>query len=221
MLQYERRFVRFLQWLGFENNADVFLKKAKGDKKWTESKTIDYIIMQKQRVTKGEMSDSTVANFKKPVKLFLRMNDVKLKRVKIGKILPPMRRYANDRARTVEEIRKIITCPDMRAEAIVLTMASSGIRVGAWNYLKLGNIKRIERDGKVVACRVTVYAGTPEEYTTFITRQAYTSIQRYLRYRELHGEQLTLNSPLIRNLFNTSKAIESWNGKLRRNLVLL
>jgi hypothetical protein len=100
LLQYERRFVIFLQWLGDANNADLFLEKAKRDRKWAESKIIDYVSFQKERVRRGEISDTTVSNFKKPVKLFLEMNDVKLNWLKINKRLPPMRRHANDRAGT-------------------------------------------------------------------------------------------------------------------------
>jgi hypothetical protein len=212
-LQYERRFVRFLQWLGFENNADTFLEKAKRDRKWAESKVIEYVSFQKARVGRGEISETTVANFRKPVKLFLEMNDVKLNWLKINKTLPAMRRHANDRAPTVEEIRKIISYPDMRVETIVLTMASSGIRVGAWDYLRLRDIKAIERDSNVIACRMRIYAGTPEEYVTFMTAEAYESLQRYLQYRELHGEQLTQDSPLLRNMFNTSQPIVNWKGE--------
>ena len=162
---------------------------------------------------RGEISATTVVNFRKPVKLFLEMNDVKLNWLKINKTLPPMRRHANDRAPTVEEIRKVIRYPDLRVEVIALTMASSGIRVGAWNYLTLGDIKPVERDGRVVACRMRVYAGAPEEYITFMTAEAHESLQRYLRYRELHGEQLTPKSPVLRNLFNTSTAIVNWKGE--------
>jgi|SRR5208282_1501435 len=146
-LQYERRFVHFLQWAGFENNADSFLKKAKSSSSWAESKIVDYIILQKERVKKGEISDSSIGNFRKPLHLFLEMNDVKLNWLKINKTFPRMRRHANDRAPTVEEIRKIISYPDMRVETIALIMSSSGIRVGAWNYLTLRHIKAIERDG--------------------------------------------------------------------------
>jgi hypothetical protein len=75
----------------------------------------------------------------------------------------------------------------------------------------LGHIRPIERNREVTACRLTVYAGEPEEYLTFITPEAYASIQRYVRYREYHGEQLTPSSPLLRHVFNTSKPIEEWN----------
>ncbi len=98
-LQYERRFVRFLQWVGFENNADLFLAKAKRDKKWAESRIIDYVSFQKERVRRGEISATTVANFRKPVKLFLEMNDAGLNWFKFNRTLPQMQRFANDRAR--------------------------------------------------------------------------------------------------------------------------
>jgi hypothetical protein len=39
-------------------------------------------------------------------------------------------------------------------------MASSGIRVGAWDYLQWRHITPIERNGQVVAAKITVYAGS-------------------------------------------------------------
>jgi len=218
--QYERNLIRFLQWSGFHADADAFLEKARADNKWVEAKIIDYIVEQKERVRNGEITAGTVANLRKPLRLFLEMNDVGLNWFKINRTLPQMRRFANDRAPAIEEIRKIIQYPDMRVEVIALVTSSSGIRVGAWDYLKLGHIKPIERNGDVVACRLTVYAGTPEEYVTFITPEAYASIQRYLRYREYHGEQLTPNSPLLRRVFNTSKPIKEWNGGASKSIAL-
>jgi hypothetical protein len=66
----------------------------------------------------------------------------------------------------VEEIRKLV---DRRIKAIVYTMASSGMSVGAWDYLRWGHIKSIERDGKIVAAKIIVYAGEDDEYFTYIS----------------------------------------------------
>jgi hypothetical protein len=42
----------------------------------------------------------------------------------------------------------MIEYPDRRSKAIVYTMASSGIRIGAWDYLQVGRmfVKIIKKD---------------------------------------------------------------------------
>jgi hypothetical protein len=42
-------------------------------------------------------------------------------------------------------------------------MASSGIRVGAWDYLKWGHIVLINKNGRLVAAKMIVYAKEPDE----------------------------------------------------------
>jgi hypothetical protein len=42
-------------------------------------------------------------------------------------------------------------------------MTSSGIRLGAWDYLHWKDIKPIEKNGCTISAKVTVYAGTEEE----------------------------------------------------------
>jgi hypothetical protein len=44
----------------------------------------------------------------------------------------------------------MIEYPDRRMKAIIFTMASSGIRLGAWDYLQWKDIELITRDGKTV-----------------------------------------------------------------------
>ena len=69
---------------------------------------------------------------KKPVRLLLEMNDVTgINWGKISKMLPPVRRYALDRAPRIEELRLLISNSDTRFQAIILAMVSNGIRVGA------------------------------------------------------------------------------------------
>ena len=60
------------------------------------------------------------------------MADLEIPWKKITRGLPKERRHAADRAPTIEEIKKIMEYPDRRIKAIVLVMASSGIRLGAW-----------------------------------------------------------------------------------------
>jgi hypothetical protein len=49
--------------------------------------------------------------------------------------LPRGRLAANDRAPTMEEIQMLVQYPDRRIKAIVSTMVSSGIRIGAWDQV--------------------------------------------------------------------------------------
>ena len=45
---------------------------------------------------------------------------------------------------------------DRRIKFIVLIMASSGMRIEGFEYLRWGNIMPIERDGKVVAAKIKI-----------------------------------------------------------------
>src|SRR6266702_6197267 len=105
------------------------------------------------------------------------MSDIPVPWKKIARGLPKTRRFADDRAPTIEEIRKIAEYPDRRIKAILYIMASSGIRLGAWDNLRWGNIKPFERDGKVVAAKIIVNAGDEDEYFTFITSEAYSELE--------------------------------------------
>jgi hypothetical protein len=84
---------------------------------------------------------------------------------KITRGLPRARRFADDRATILDEVRRIIEHPDRRIKPVIYTMSSAGIRLEAWNYLRGGHIKPMERDSKVVAAKITIYAGEPGECT--------------------------------------------------------
>jgi hypothetical protein len=57
---------------------------------------------------------------------------------RITRGLPRERRSANDRAPTIEEIRRLAEYPDRRIKPTIYSMASDGFRVGAVEYLKWG-----------------------------------------------------------------------------------
>ena len=73
--------------------------------------------------------------------------------------LPKPSRFAKDRGYSIEEIRQISKYSDPRIKPIVYLFASSGIRLGAYDYLKWGHISPLTRNGKLVSALVEVYKG--------------------------------------------------------------
>jgi hypothetical protein len=73
--------------------------------------------------------------------------------------------------------------PDRRLRVIVFTMCSSGIRLGAWDYLKWGHIIPLERDDIIISARITVYAGDEEQYYSFISPEAYGELKKWMDLR--------------------------------------
>jgi hypothetical protein len=110
--QYPRRLKVFLDFLKLdgtlEQQSKEFLEKAKQNPQWAQNAIMQFIAFQKERARKGEISYSTIANYYKVTKLFVEMNSdtqiINWKRIIRG--VPSGRKAANDRAPTIEEIRK-------------------------------------------------------------------------------------------------------------------
>ncbi|HEX6282892.1 MAG TPA: hypothetical protein VFZ67_11740 [Nitrososphaera sp.] len=74
------------------------------------------------------------------------MSDVQLNWKKIGRVLPRARRYALDRAPTVDELREILEAADLRGKALSLIFTSSGIREGAILYLCVSDYSHVKKE---------------------------------------------------------------------------
>ncbi len=218
--RYSTRLRSFFAYIGIEGTTTEarcrgFMEKVKengvenGDYNhnnngnWAYASVIKFLQYQKDRCDKKEITGSTVRGYYKAVKLFMEVNDILLPWSKIKHGLPKGRHYADDRIPTLEEIRKLVEYPDRRIKAIVYTMASSGIRLGAWDYLKWGHIKPIIQDGQIIAARITVYAGEDEQYYSYITPEALKTLQEWMNYRMQAGEQITPDSCVMRDLWDT------------------
>ena len=207
--QYPRRFKMFLDFLGFsgalDDQAREFLRNAKANPKWVQDNLIQFISYQNERAKCGKISVSTIPNYYRATKLFCEMNDIMLGWKKIARGMARVRKAANDRAPTLEEIQRMIEYPDRRIKPIVYAMASSGIRIGAWEYLRWKHVLPITNDkGEIIAAKLLVYAGDPEQYYTFLTPEAYHSLKDWMDFRASYGEIITGESWVMRDIWQTT-----------------
>jgi integrase len=138
------------------------------------------------------------------------MNDVDLPWYKISKYLGEYISIVKDRAYTREEIRQILTKADERMRVVVLLLASTGMRISAIPDLTIRSLAKIE---EYSLYQIKVYEGTSDEYYCFCSKECTIAIDSYLLYRSRFGEQLTPDSPLIREQFRPSDLFRIKNPK--------
>ena len=187
-----------------EERCNIFGQKAKGDINWVANSILKYLQVHKNRVERKEITGSTLTNYIKPIKLFCEQMDIIIPWNKITRGMPKGRKYANDRAPTIEEIRKMLEYPDRRIRPIIYTMASSGIRLGAWDFLRWRDISPMIKDSKIIAAKITVYAEEDEEYFSFMTNEAYEALSEWMDHRKQCGEMINENSWVMRNLWDVT-----------------
>jgi hypothetical protein len=215
--QYPKRLKVFLDFLtskkelscsDLEKQCIEFMAKSQTNPKWANNQLMDFVLYQKERVYKNEIVYATVRNYLKTVKLFLEMNSdvpiVNWKRITKG--LPSGKSVANDRAPTIENIKRLVEYPDRRIKPIIYCMVSGGFRIGAWDYLKWKHVTPLinEENEEIIGAKMVIYAGEPEEYYCFITPEAYNSLKGWMDYRSNAGEEITGDSFLMRNLWQTT-----------------
>ena len=236
---YTKRLLRFTDFCG--TTPDGLLAGTVRDPKWFHRLILDYIERRKLEVG-GATIRITVA----ALRHFFEMNDAgdAINWAKVSRLVPRVRKTGSDRAPTTEEVRQMLEAADIRTKCVILVCASSGIRVGAFDGLRWGDIAPVCKeeggDGKarVRAARLVVYRGSVEEYVTFVTPECYDSLMQYRREREGIGEAVTAGSPLIRDAWDnhmyrkriakdpkvatplTSKAIANMMGRLLKRIRL-
>jgi integrase len=120
------------------------------------------------------------------------MNDVVLNFKKIKKLVPKQEtKPSGMRAYTRDEIDQLIqSCKTFVHKVLIHVIASSGVRVGFVENLRIKHLKDMPLNCKAM----TVYADTVAEYTTFITPEASEKLEQYFAQRRKKGEVLTPES---------------------------
>lgn len=209
--QYPRRLKMFLDFgidfrLELKDQCQLFYDKAINNTKWATQYFMRFLEYQKDRAARKEILYTTIPNYYKSAKLFCVMNDIILNWQKIAKGVPHQKKAADDRPPTLNEIRKLLEYPDKRIKPIILTMISSGIRLGAWDEIKWKHIIPIDDPEKnIIAAKLVVYPGDREEYLSFVTSEAYNALKEWMDYRKAHGEKITGESWVMRDIWQTSE----------------
>ena len=187
-----------------EERCNILADVAKNDYKWLLNCIFNYLQLLKTRVDSKEIKPSTLRNNVKPIKLFCEQMDIDIPWKKLMRGMPKERKYANDRAPKLEEIIRISEYPDRRIKSIIYTMVSSGMRLGAWDYLRWKDVSAIIRDSKVIAAKIKIYSEEEDEYFSFITPEAFHSLDNWMKYRKDCGENINENSWVMRNLWDVT-----------------
>jgi len=147
----------------------------------------DYIISRTSKCERSSLNRSLSA-----LDLFFSMNDITLNFKKIKKLVPKQEyKLSGMRAYTVDEIRELIEfCKTYVHQVIIYVMASSGVRVGFVEGLRIKHL----RDMPMGCKAITVHADTVYEYTTFMTPEASRRLELYFDWRRKKGEKLTPES---------------------------
>jgi integrase len=168
-----------------------------------QSRIIDFIIYCKDV---KQVSPGTIHADVAGIKHFYNMNDIELKWKKIYSFEGEFYRVVEDRAYTHEEIKKMVDVADIRDKALVLLMASTGMRLGAIPPLQIKDLTPID---DLDLYQIEVYKKYKERYVTYCTPECKKAIDNYLDYRKRCGERIQANTPLFRKLFDRYDSIQA------------
>ena len=204
--KYIQVFSYYLKWLGLgEDEANTLITETLLDSPAEVRRIEDQIIRYiKYMANIQKLAHSTIQVLLYAVFNFYTINRVNLNRSYISKFIPAKKRIQRDVAYTHEQIFHLVnSSTDLRQRAMVLLLASTGMRIGALPDMTIGAISKMNVKGYTDHLyKLTVYEGEPEQYYTFTTFECARVLDLYLTYRERSGETLKPSSPLIREQFD-------------------
>jgi integrase len=178
------------------NNPDDLLSHRQTPQT-IQNQIIEYLIQLKN--PPHSLRYATRSQYLAAIMTFYELNEIVLNKKKIYRYLGEEELPIENRGYTTAEISKMLELCDERTRAIILLLASTGIRIRAVIDLKIEDLIKIADFGLY---QVKVYSDSKQRYLTFTTPEAAKAIDVYLQYRERFGERLTPKSPLFREQFD-------------------
>ncbi len=177
-------------------NPRDFLMLAKRNPKKAQNEIIRYLrfLRDDKKLSGSSIEGSRNAIAGLVGSLGLKEIDFRLVSRRVGII---RNKKAADRIPSIEEIQRLLGHCDFRSRALILLLCSSGIRIGAVQTLKWRDVSEIVVDGQKFA-KVIAYAGTVDQYASYITPEAFRALIEYKNEREaVHHEHVNVGSFVI------------------------
>lgn len=188
---YLKEFLKFTKLQSYDRLAELTYKEM--------SEAIqDYINYQ---VRTRKLSTSTITGSNAAIRIFCDTNGIEsINWRRLSRLKGKHKLVVKDRPYSEEELKRLLEYADIREKVAILTMLSTGIRVGALSTLKVGDIQKIPLPlefGEQQIYKFEVYSDENENYTTFCTPECAKMIDMYLEDRKNTGEDITNESPFI------------------------
>ena len=206
----------------FEERVSQLVKYGRDDPAWTRDllTSLARKLRGRTRLDHNDpnyLNPTSIPSFFKPVKKLLDMNDVAISWKRIYSTYPELDNMAGSSGWTRGEIATMLKhTRNTQDRALILLLASSGVRSGALSPLNWGDLKPVyrvgdrltldpgEEDGELACAMLEVYRGSSESYTAFVTPEAFAAIQEYGReWFNVMGRQAGPKDPM----FVTTKVI--------------
>jgi integrase len=192
---YDFAIQKYMKYLKVSNPDDLL--KYKDNPKLIQNQIIDYLIFL--RSPQVCLRYATRSQYLAAIMTYYDLNDVILNKKKIYRYLGQEEKPIENRGYSREEISKMLEVGDERVRALILFLASTGVRIGAIPGLKMKDLSPVSKYG---LDQVKVYSDSKEHYLTFTSPEATQAIKIYLEYRKRYGEKLKEESPVFRNQFD-------------------
>ena len=200
--RYSKHLKEFLNFCKFEKYEQLL--EITNDEKFEAIR--DFLISLTSDETRN-LSYASVNLSYFAIKLFYDVNQVVLNWKNLSRYKGKFARKVEDRLYTKEELKTLLEHADLRERVIVMTLLSTGMRVGGLASITLGNMQYLE---EYKLYKFIVYADDINwKYVTFCTPETAATIQAYLNHRVKYGgEELTNKSPLLTQKINASNFIK-------------
>ena len=199
--------------LGFDRPEDAVAKIKEGG-----LDPIDALDKFVGRLLEMKRAPKTILTYFGAVKGFLEYEDVPLdeRRLKARVVLPEKYEVSVDRAPTPEEMRRILLRSSLKGKALITLLASSGLRVGEAQMLKVGHIAFNSSPVKIsLMARATK---TKASRFTFMSDEASEFLKEWLGDRIKNTDEYLFPHPQVEDQTSKPETVDNIAAIINRTI---